>query len=302
MLQKIQKSKLGFTLIEMLVVIAIVAILVSVIMPMATSSTLKASAATNAANLRAVEAAVATMYFENPEKFVNGDIATGITGEIEEAIRKIDEEIASSWFPISAATREFMINVATGTLQKILNSITTETFYAKDGVLTFDDLTVKAPGSKAIVIGSFTVRKDINMAVTIADGAVIATYDGMPSGCFAAIADTGNSTDTSILEHSFRDTNNDGVCDICGPDHDKDWDDDIMNDAEQDYGGVHQCDSTDGDHTCDKSGCHQTVACRDEDENCVCDVGKETLTHTVKKNWYGKVTCCGHAEGAACHQ
>lgn len=48
------RSKKGFTLIEMLVVIAIVAILVSVIIPTIANSTEKANAAADAANLRSV--------------------------------------------------------------------------------------------------------------------------------------------------------------------------------------------------------------------------------------------------------
>lgn len=47
-------SKKGFTLIEMLIVIAIIAILVSIIVPTISSSTTKARAATDAANLRTV--------------------------------------------------------------------------------------------------------------------------------------------------------------------------------------------------------------------------------------------------------
>lgn len=47
-------SKKGFTLIEMLVVIAIVAILVSIIIPTISHATEKAKAATDAANLRIV--------------------------------------------------------------------------------------------------------------------------------------------------------------------------------------------------------------------------------------------------------
>ena len=46
------QSKKGFTLIEMLVVIAIIAVLVSVIIPTVTSATTKAEAAADAANLR----------------------------------------------------------------------------------------------------------------------------------------------------------------------------------------------------------------------------------------------------------
>jgi prepilin-type N-terminal cleavage/methylation domain-containing protein len=51
-----KKKNKGFTLIEMLVVIAIVAILVAIVIPVVTNSTEKAKAATDAANLRAVYA------------------------------------------------------------------------------------------------------------------------------------------------------------------------------------------------------------------------------------------------------
>ena len=49
-------NRKGFTLIEMLVVIAIIAILVAVVIPVVGNSTAKAKAATDAANLRAVYA------------------------------------------------------------------------------------------------------------------------------------------------------------------------------------------------------------------------------------------------------
>lgn len=51
-------NKKGFTLIEMLVVIAIIAILVAIIIPTVTSATTKANAATDAANLRSAKAAI----------------------------------------------------------------------------------------------------------------------------------------------------------------------------------------------------------------------------------------------------
>ena len=47
-------NKKGFTLIEMLVVIAIIAVLVSIVIPTINSSTAKAKAAADAANLRTV--------------------------------------------------------------------------------------------------------------------------------------------------------------------------------------------------------------------------------------------------------
>ncbi len=48
------RIKKGFTLIEMLVVIAIIAVLVSIVIPTVTAATVKADAAVDAANLRSV--------------------------------------------------------------------------------------------------------------------------------------------------------------------------------------------------------------------------------------------------------
>ncbi len=53
-------NKKGFTLIEMLVVIAIIAVLVSIIIPVVSSSTVKAEAAATAANLRSIKAEIIT--------------------------------------------------------------------------------------------------------------------------------------------------------------------------------------------------------------------------------------------------
>ena len=48
------RNKKGFTLIEMLAVIAIIAVLVSIVIPVVGNSTVKAEAAVDAANLRSV--------------------------------------------------------------------------------------------------------------------------------------------------------------------------------------------------------------------------------------------------------
>lgn len=58
-------NKKGFTLIEMLVVIAIIAVLVAIIIPVVSSSTIKAAAATNAANMRSLQSEVTTYYLSN---------------------------------------------------------------------------------------------------------------------------------------------------------------------------------------------------------------------------------------------
>ena len=72
-------NKKGFTLIEMLAVIAIIAVLVAIIVPAVGSSTTKAKAATNAANLRSAAASITIEY-------VNGDLTETTTGEGDDAV------------------------------------------------------------------------------------------------------------------------------------------------------------------------------------------------------------------------
>lgn len=58
-------NKKGFTLIEMLVVIAIIAVLVAIIIPTISSATTKAAAATDAANMRSLKAQITTSYLSD---------------------------------------------------------------------------------------------------------------------------------------------------------------------------------------------------------------------------------------------
>ena len=58
MLSKIKKNEKGFTLMEMLIVVAIIAVLVAIAIPTFTSSLNKAKVATDQANIRAGYASV----------------------------------------------------------------------------------------------------------------------------------------------------------------------------------------------------------------------------------------------------
>ena len=62
LLKKFRENKKGFTLAELLVVVAIVGILVAISIPVFTAQLTKARQATNQANLRAAKAAAVAQY------------------------------------------------------------------------------------------------------------------------------------------------------------------------------------------------------------------------------------------------
>ena len=88
--QKLQaklKNRKGFTLIEMLVVVAIIAILVAVSIPLVTGALDKARVATDQANERAAKAAVTIDYLLNDETYKNEKTVyfNAETGEVQVA-------------------------------------------------------------------------------------------------------------------------------------------------------------------------------------------------------------------------
>lgn len=74
------RNKKGFTLIEMLVVIAIIAVLVAIVIPVVGNSTNKAACATNAANLRSVKAEVTTAFLTDDDTKYSFDGIKEATG------------------------------------------------------------------------------------------------------------------------------------------------------------------------------------------------------------------------------
>ena len=75
------KEKKGFTLAELLVVVAIVGILVAISIPVFTAQRMKAVIATNKANIRAAKAAATAEFYSNSDLLDvhNGNTLT--TGE-----------------------------------------------------------------------------------------------------------------------------------------------------------------------------------------------------------------------------
>ena len=61
-----KQNKKGFTLAELLIVVAIIAVLVAIAIPIFTNQLEKSREATDLANVRSAYAAVVTSYFDNP--------------------------------------------------------------------------------------------------------------------------------------------------------------------------------------------------------------------------------------------
>ena len=133
-------NKKGFTLIEMLVVIAIIAVLVAIIVPTVSSSTDKAKAATDAANLRTIAAEAAIDYLDD------GQLNQAFTAECK---------------TVSGATVAIYKNNNTGDIQAVFE--TTGQGAAKYGVAYFSKIAEtgkkdNAPTFDATDYSSVTVK------------------------------------------------------------------------------------------------------------------------------------------------
>ena len=82
-MKKIRSSKKGFTLAELLIVVAIIGVLVGISIPIFTTQLQKSRLATNQANARAAKAAAVAEYLamDNPAAMTyNYDVGTGKAG------------------------------------------------------------------------------------------------------------------------------------------------------------------------------------------------------------------------------
>ena len=137
-------NKKGFTLIEMLVVIAIIAVLVSIVVPVVGNSTTKAAAAANAANLRTVMAEVAAKHLAEPEKYpaatyiANNGVITFGSGDDAVTVKA----------PASKAVKVDSYNLAANVQMSVkISEEDVTAYYGDDG--TIEKLSIIAETGKA---------------------------------------------------------------------------------------------------------------------------------------------------------
>lgn len=103
-------NKKGFTLIEMLVVIAIIAVLVSIIVPVVSNATTKAKAATDAANLRSVAASAAIDWLADGDfDKTSYDVTCKTNSDWDLTFSVVDEQVVAKFGDYGV---EYFANIA----------------------------------------------------------------------------------------------------------------------------------------------------------------------------------------------
>ena len=104
-------NKKGFTMIEMLAVIAIIAILVAIIVPAVGNSTMKAKAASDAANLRSQAASIAIDYLADNDLDKAYTMDVEVDGTTNQVIQSylVDGEIVV-YVPAKTANKFYTID------------------------------------------------------------------------------------------------------------------------------------------------------------------------------------------------
>ena len=215
-------KKKGFTLIEMLAVIAIVAILISIIVPIVGNSVDKAAAATNAANLRSIEGEVAALYANDPSAF------NTMAGELEQVL---GSELSGA---IGGLLDSLLGTGASDAMNETFSKVT-----AENGVLTLPfapDVEIETPGAKELkLVGDnkeMYLAEGTQMTILIGDdGKCIAMYGDYTIEDFVDIAEDGSydATEESKSEgedmwdkiqcaivHDFGDDAGRATCSRCG--------------------------------------------------------------------------------------
>lgn len=197
---KYNKRK-GFSAIEMLIVIAVIAVLVSVVIPVIGNQTIKSKAATNAANLRAIETAVSLKMAESPEKF--------------DSFFETGKELAETSDGILGRLYDLIFGEGEGEARRI-----------KYNVLIGDDKSpIQIPGSDLVISGltgakgleapgrngspDLVIAEDTPMASYITEEGVVVFYGNYTKADFADVAEDGYY-DGMVTGGGGGDSGNDG--------------------------------------------------------------------------------------------
>ena len=169
------RKKDGFTLVEMLVVIAIIANLVSIAVPAITVTKNKSASAANAANLRAIYGQLNIMKLQEPRDFetlLSGNHHNGINIGDSSFVGKLLEELAVDRFATFTAVNG-KITLPTGLVIDALPS-------AK--VVSYDG---------GFLTNSVQVEEGTEMTIVITDEHVLTCYNNYTIDNFADIAEDG---------------------------------------------------------------------------------------------------------------
>ena len=100
-LMKMKEDKKGFTLAELLIVVAIIGVLVAISVPIFTAQLKKATVATNQANARSAKAAAVTAYLEegthSADLIISYNVATGASATTTVAAGSAIDNNIPSW-------------------------------------------------------------------------------------------------------------------------------------------------------------------------------------------------------------
>lgn len=291
-------KKKGFTLVEMLIVIAIIAALVAVIMPIFGTSTIKSAAATNAANLRSIKGQLTTMRTLYPKDFKTLlDDVGPVGGAISNTFVGILDAIYGEGYGESVLAGAYRTFTANG--EGVM------TLYAPniviDNVPAAKKMSVKGSNkSNSVVIADGTP-----MSVLITESDIIPYYGEYTIEHFADVAEDGK-LDNHTIQPSY--TGDGGIlCDYLGHKFDAEG---KCTRCPYDS-GYHDHASADGDPRCDVCGTcigghiDSITSIMDwtpdgKCDNCGTPVGGTSTSHTHTYGNDHKCTVAGCLAREAC--
>lgn len=109
-MKKIRSSKKGFTLAELLIVVAIIGVLVGISIPIFSAQLRKSKVATNQANARAAKAAAVADYLDSAKTattYYEYDVAKGTITEKDSAVTSTDNAPKDNVADIIGVTVEY---------------------------------------------------------------------------------------------------------------------------------------------------------------------------------------------------